>query len=104
MRTMMALARTVANGFLADMPRQFASLREALTAQDRSELERLAHAMKGAAANVGGERLRRVAERAESLARDGDMEGLGALLSSVELEIEELRAAMTARGLASRPA
>ena len=55
------LARTVAAGFLEDIPRQIASLKGCLESGDTQGTERQAHSIKGASANVGGQALRCVA-------------------------------------------
>jgi PAS domain S-box-containing protein len=55
------LAGTIMEGFLTDIPRQIQSLKEFLEKGDVSGVERQAHTIKGAAANVGGEALREVA-------------------------------------------
>ncbi len=46
------LARTVAEGFLEDIPRQIEALRGYLEAGDASGVEHQAHTIKGASANV----------------------------------------------------
>ena len=51
----------VVDTFLADMPLQIEALQVLLESGDAPASMRDAHSIKGAAANVGGERLRRVA-------------------------------------------
>ena len=68
------LARTVAEGFLEDIPRQIEALRGYLEAGDAPGAERQAHTIKGAAANMGGEHLREVAFEMEKAGKAGDLE------------------------------
>ncbi|MBN1141232.1 MAG: response regulator [Deltaproteobacteria bacterium] len=60
-----ALAREVAAGFLADIPVQMEKLKSGLREGRSEEARRLAHGIKGAAVNIGGERLRRAAAALE---------------------------------------
>ena len=53
-----------------------------------------AHAIKGAAANVGGEALRAVAFEMEKAGRAGDMETLRAIMPKLEKGFEQLRQAV----------
>ncbi len=88
------LARTVAEGFLSDIPRQIEVLREYLNAGDAPGGERQAHNIKGAAASVGGERLREVAIELEKTARAGDMDGARARMTRLEAEFDRLKREM----------
>jgi len=88
------LAGIVLNGFLEDIPRQVEALRDVLPSTDHRETERLAHTIKGASANVGGERLRWAAADLEKALRNGDLNTLGRLFASLEEEHVQLRAAM----------
>ena len=81
-----ALARTVAEGFLMDIPRQIEALKGYLEAGDGQGAVRQAHTIKGASANVGGEDLRTVAFEMEKAAGVGD-------LSAAEGRLPELEAA-----------
>ena len=54
-------ARKVTACFLDDLPRQIAALKGYLETGDAPGARRQAHSIKGASANVGGERLRAVA-------------------------------------------
>jgi PAS domain S-box-containing protein len=89
------LANIVMDGFLADIPLQIASLKAFLEAKDVSGTERQAHTIKGAAANVGGERLRAVAFEMEKAAKAGDLSQVLELLPELEIKFEQLRQAVT---------
>ena len=51
------MTREVIALFTSDAPNRIADIREALQASDSAELSRAAHALKGAASNVGAEAL-----------------------------------------------
>jgi len=89
------LARLVTEGFLADLPRQIEALRGYLEAQDAPSVERQAHTIKGASANVGGERLCAVAFELEIAAKAGDLTTARARLTELQSEFDRLQPAMT---------
>jgi HPt (histidine-containing phosphotransfer) domain-containing protein len=64
--------RDVIASYAETLPGTLAELERALAAGDLSAAARHAHGVKGAAANVGGERLRRTAAEAEAAAREQD--------------------------------
>ncbi|MGA2886678.1 MAG: PAS domain S-box protein [Terracidiphilus sp.] len=88
------LAAAVMEVFLEDMPRQIRILRELLDAGDASGAGRQAHSIKGAAADVGGERLRKVALEVEKAADCGDMGAVQAYMADLEAQFLLLREAM----------
>jgi PAS domain S-box-containing protein len=88
------LARTVAAGFLDDIPRQIAIMKASLETRDLAAAERLAHAIKGASANVGGEVLRAVALQMEKAAKAGDLRAAWERLPELEIEFTRLAEAM----------
>ncbi len=89
------LAQEIIAGFLGDLPVQIGSLRAFADARDMQGAMRQAHTIKGAAANVGGERLRAVAALMEGAARTGDRAALLSGLADLELQFgalgEEMR-------------
>ena len=89
------LARTIAESFLSDIPRQMKVLGGYLEAGDARQSERQAHSIKGASANVGGERLSAAAHEIEKGARDGDLSGVKAFLVEMEEEFDRLKQAIT---------
>ena len=88
------LAQLVVEGYLDDIPRQIQALKTLLEAEDISGVERQAHAIKGASANVGGERLRAVAFEMERAARAQDVNAVKSRMAALERQFEELRRAM----------
>jgi HPt (histidine-containing phosphotransfer) domain-containing protein len=89
------LARTVAEGFLEDIPRQIEALRGYLEAGDAPGAGRQAHTIKGASANVGGEALREVAAEMEKAGKDGDLDAIKARMADLEVQFGQLKEAMT---------
>jgi CheY-like chemotaxis protein len=85
------LAETVVETFLSDMPIQIESLRGYIETGKGSLAERVAHAIKGAAANVSGEALRSVSSSMEAAARTEDMEALRALMPDLITEFDRLK-------------
>jgi CheY-like chemotaxis protein/HPt (histidine-containing phosphotransfer) domain-containing protein len=86
-----ALMHIVLKGFLEDMPRQFSILREMLEKGETHPCNRQAHSIKGAAANIGAERMRRVACAMEKAAEDGDLDAVCARLPGLEQEFADLQ-------------
>ena len=70
--------------FRDQMPVQLAELKAALEAGADAELERLAHALKGAAANIGASDLREEAFRVEMAARGGSLDRVRRLWPRLE--------------------
>jgi KaiC/GvpD/RAD55 family RecA-like ATPase/CheY-like chemotaxis protein/HPt (histidine-containing phosphotransfer) domain-containing protein len=88
------LARTVAEGFLEDIPRQIEALRGYLEAGDAPGAERQAHAIKGASANVGGEALCAAAFDMEKAAKAGDLYAAGGHMAELDAQFDRLKEAM----------
>lgn len=100
-----ALARTgqdeellaeVTTLFLDDVPERLQELREALTAGEAQRLERVAHGIKGAAANLAAEATRSAAATLEQVGKAADLDEAAAVLTKLEEEVERLRAVLTA--------
>jgi PAS domain S-box-containing protein len=89
-----ALARTILEGFLDDIPRQIHALRACLDAGNVTGAGRQAHTIKGAAASVGGEALRAVAEEMERAGTTGDLAAVRARLTGLEAQVERLKNAI----------
>jgi PAS domain S-box-containing protein len=88
------LAMAVVNRFLEDMPRQIEALKGFLESGDAPAAQRQAHTIKGASANVGGERLRNAALQAETAVRDEDLNRALSLTPELELEFSRLKEAL----------
>jgi HPt (histidine-containing phosphotransfer) domain-containing protein len=88
------LARTVAEGFLDDIPKQIAALNGYLETGDAPGAERQAHTIKGASANVGGEALRALSFEMEKAGKIGDLAAVKARMAELETEFGRLQQAM----------
>jgi len=86
--------RVVITGFLEDIPLQIKALKDYLGASDVTSAERLAHTIKGAAANLGGEALRAVAFEMEKSAKAGDLAAVSVRLPDLEKRFEQLKQSM----------
>ena len=82
------LAGRVLRKFLAQLPRQLDELRLRMEKRDIAGTARVAHAIKGAAANLSARRLARVAGDLEQAARDGEGGSLSLLAEQVESEVD----------------
>jgi len=76
--------------FVDQCPGAMAEIRHALEVRDARVLERLAHTMKGTAASLGARGLSDTAYRLEKLARAGDWESAGALIQTLQEEVDQL--------------
>ena len=85
------LAQTILKGFLEDIPQQIRALREFLKAGDREGAKRQAHTIKGASANIGGDRLRAVAYEMEKTAKTNDLKAAAQLMTELEEQFEQLQ-------------
>jgi CheY-like chemotaxis protein len=84
------LARDVLEAFLVDIPRQIHLLKNCVQAGDLNGCGRRAHSIKGAAANIGAERLRATAFELENLSKAGDATTLQPLVVLLETQFESL--------------
>ena len=88
------LAKEVIAAFLEDMPRQIQALKTFLDGGDAAGTRLQAHSIKGASANVGGERLRATAFEMEKAAKESRLSAVGASMDELERHFETLRTAM----------
>ena len=80
--------------YLDDIPKQIQNLQDCLDAGDAPGVERKAHAIRGAAANAGGESLRETAYKMEEAARLGDLATVKAGMKELVARFEQLKEAM----------
>jgi CheY-like chemotaxis protein/HPt (histidine-containing phosphotransfer) domain-containing protein len=88
------LARMVVESFFEDIPRQIDLLKGYLETGDDSGVEHQAHTIKGASANVGGDRLRMVAHLIEKAAKAGDLNAVRGHIPELEAQFDTLHQAM----------
>lgn len=83
--------------FLGDVPNQLGALHEAIRAEDAEEMGRTAHGLKGAAANLGAERVRAAAFKLEEAGRDGQLASGPSLTTHLEAELKQLESVLGQR-------
>lgn len=88
------LAFTIMKAFLSDIPLQIEALKTYLESEDVSGVERQAHTIKGAAANVEGYALRDIAFKMEKGAREGGPDAVNDLIADLEQQFSRLKDAM----------
>jgi PAS domain S-box-containing protein len=88
------LVGTLARGFLDDIPRQIEALSVALRTGDAATAHRIAHTIKGASANVGGEALRLIALEMERAGIAGDLGSVGMRMGDLSAAFDRLRQEM----------
>jgi PAS domain S-box-containing protein len=91
------LVEQVMGGFLEDIPRQIAGLKNYLDAENLEGVMRQAHSIKGASANVGGESLRGVAMDIETAAKAGSLASSMAHIDELEVQFDLLCKAMNVK-------
>lgn len=88
------IAKAVIETFLDDIPQQIQSLKESLTAMDVQTSQRIAHTIKGAAANVSGQALCDIAAQLENLLKEGRLEQVNEQLPKLEEQFRELQSVL----------
>jgi len=77
--------------FIEDVPERINDIYSALEADDAGLVERVAHASKGAASNVGAVRLKEEMYRMELAGKAGDMDKARELCKQIEREFDRLK-------------
>jgi len=85
------LAKIILQGFLGDIPAQIEILKAHSQKGDFQVVCRQAHTIKGAAANVGGEKLREAAHKLENLSRNQIPADLENLILALEERFKQLK-------------
>jgi PAS domain S-box-containing protein len=91
------LGRTLADGYLGDIPKRLARLKQGLAAGVAANVEHEAHTIKGASAAVSGLALRAVAARMEQAAHAGDLATVTDQLPELEARFARLQARLVAQ-------
>jgi CheY-like chemotaxis protein/HPt (histidine-containing phosphotransfer) domain-containing protein len=89
-----ALVKEITAGFLADMPKQIHLLKKLIDQGDAGLAGGQAHAIKGAAANVGGLALSAAAHEMEKFGKAGGLREAAELLPELERQFDLLKARM----------
>ena len=88
------MVREIVDIFLDDIPQQIEKLKDSLDTGDASTAERLAHRIKGAAANVSAESLREIALNMENAGKEGDLKTMSQSIPELEKQFNQVKEAM----------
>lgn len=80
--------------FLDDAPTRIQEIQQGLSSGDIKLLERAAHSLKSASANVGATRLSHVCKRIEDIARRSTSEGIAELIPESNRALNEAASAL----------
>ena len=89
-----ALARSLARGFLEDIPRQLAALKAHLASGDASGATHQLHTLQGASASIGAEALHAVASEMEATAKAGNLAAVDASVPRLAAHCDRAEAAI----------
>jgi len=92
------IAGKVLRAFLGDMPGQLLALGRALDTEDAATARRVAHTIKGAAANVSASALRAAALRTEEAAKEARLPAVAELVPAIEKELAAFDSAVRRAG------
>ena len=84
-------ARRIAGAFVDQMPGQLDALSKAISSQDARAMRFAAHAIQGAAGNIGIDGLSRLARQVEQLAASNQLDEGAPLLPQLKKSFEEIR-------------
>ena len=84
------LARELAELFTTDASAKIILLREAVAKGDADAIEKLAHSMKGASANLSANKVHDLAWQMERAGAAGTLSGVESLLGQLEVALKEL--------------
>lgn len=90
----MGMFKRIAEVFLTHMPEKMEMMTIAVENSDIEEIARVAHSIQGAAASLGGRRVRRAALDMEGLARDGVRENMTETFEVLKREFTRLERAL----------
>ena len=88
------VVREVLGLFVSDAPRRLNAMADAVTRLDAGEVQRTAHALKGASASIGAFALQRLCRELEELARGEDLSTATATLDYIVAEYARVKAAI----------
>ena len=91
-----ALAADVVGVFVEDCPVRVAAIGSAVRDRDANRLRAAAHALKGAAANIGETALAGIASRLEQSGADGDLDGVDIECRALGIEADRVIGALLA--------
>lgn len=86
----MELACELAELFISDAAGKMSLLKEAITKEDAVAVERIAHSLKGASANLSAGRVRELAWQLEREGAAGALQDAGGIFSQLEAALKSL--------------
>jgi signal transduction histidine kinase/DNA-binding response OmpR family regulator len=90
----MAMFKRIAEVFLLHMPERVEEIQRALAAGDAEECGRIAHSIQGAAASLGGRRVRKAALDIEAIVKEGNADALAGAVQTLLREFDLLQRAL----------
>ncbi len=96
------LAKEVIELFLDDLPPKLIAIKEAFIKSDAPQLRRLAHTVKGAAANIGAGAFRDFASLMEQAGEAEDLDKAASLLPQIDEQFKRLKNALALSGLTGK--
>jgi two-component system sensor histidine kinase/response regulator len=81
--------------FLSEVPRVLSEMQHALALRDAQAIERAAHTLRGSVASFSARTAVQAALSVETLARAGDLDGVGSALAALEGELGQLERDLT---------
>lgn len=88
------LAAQLVELYFNDTAENMAKIRQAIADKDYEALICLAHSLKGASANLSGQRVRQTAYELENAAKKGELTGVAAVFARLEQELASFRKAL----------
>ena len=89
--------------FLSDGAERLNKLQNALDGGDPELLRKIAHALKGASANIGAHHMADIAQQLELLGKAGSLSGAAVLIEQIEGEFERVKSEIAESGINCLP-
>ena len=96
------LAKNIIKSFLDDIPGEITATKEAFAKNDALSMQRLAHSVKGAAANIGAKALQDVAFQMEKAGEAEDIDKAALLLPQIDDQFKRLKKGLAQSGLTEK--
>jgi two-component system sensor histidine kinase/response regulator len=85
------LATKIFKVFLKDVPQKYTALKEAIEEDNAVLVQRLAHTLNGASANIGALALQDIASQIELAAKSGDLNKASFLIPKIDEQFQMLK-------------
>ncbi|MEE9254839.1 MAG: Hpt domain-containing protein [Pseudomonadales bacterium] len=80
--------------YLTDTRVRIDEVRAAIAAQDAYQVRELVHSLKGSCSNVGAVTLAKCCQKAENIAREGELEGVDDIIDEIQRQFTEVSNAL----------